>query len=117
MNNELKTKWVEALRSGDYAQTKGTLKYQDVTSVSYCCLGVLCDVAGIPIEASVFDDEGMLDEGPQEVYNKLRDMIPDREDGSFYYASLMSMNDGGSSFNEIADYIEKGMPTDEASIT
>lgn len=40
MNAELKAKWLEALRSGKYAQGTVQLRYHD----AYCCLGVLCDV-------------------------------------------------------------------------
>ena len=42
MNQEIKQKWVEALRSGKYKQTTYVLRRED----SYCCLGVLCDIAG-----------------------------------------------------------------------
>ena len=43
MKAELKTKWIEALRSGKYNQGRRAL----VTNQgSYCCLGVLCDVMG-----------------------------------------------------------------------
>jgi hypothetical protein len=41
MQAELKEKWVAALRSGEYAQTKGVLRDKE----GFCCLGVLCDVA------------------------------------------------------------------------
>lgn len=41
MNPEIKKKWVDALRSGDYKQTEGTLQKDD----AFCCLGVLCDIA------------------------------------------------------------------------
>lgn len=41
MNPDVKVKWIAALRSGDYAQTHGTLRDKD----GYCCLGVLCDIA------------------------------------------------------------------------
>jgi hypothetical protein len=41
MDAELKTKWVEALRSGEYDQGKNALKSTDG---SFCCLGVLCDL-------------------------------------------------------------------------
>jgi hypothetical protein len=37
---EFKAKWLEALRSGKYAQTYGAL--QD--SAGFCCLGVACDM-------------------------------------------------------------------------
>ena len=41
MKADIKTRWVEALRSGHYKQGKGQLR---PTSDSYCCLGVLCDI-------------------------------------------------------------------------
>lgn len=39
-------KWVAALESGRYKQTKGTLRQQNKDGKSYghCCLGVLCDI-------------------------------------------------------------------------
>lgn len=40
MDQEIKARWVAALRSGRYPQTWGALR----TSEGYCCLGVLCDV-------------------------------------------------------------------------
>lgn len=46
MNPEVKEKWLTALRSGDYAQGKGKLEKIDAEGQStYCCLGVLCDLA------------------------------------------------------------------------
>jgi hypothetical protein len=40
MNQEIKLKWLEALRSGQYKQTKYSLKNEK----GFCCLGVLCDI-------------------------------------------------------------------------
>jgi hypothetical protein len=40
MNKEIKTLWINALRSGKYEQTTGTLK----SSTGHCCLGVLCEL-------------------------------------------------------------------------
>lgn len=40
MNADIKQRWVEALRSGQYKQGSGCLKVND----SYCCLGVLCEL-------------------------------------------------------------------------
>jgi hypothetical protein len=41
-----RAKWVAALRSGDYNQATGTLrKVGEDGSVSYCCLGVACELA------------------------------------------------------------------------
>ena len=42
MNQTIKQKWVDALRSGEYEQGTGCLKN---SSGKYCCLGVLCDLA------------------------------------------------------------------------
>lgn len=42
MNPELKQKWIEALESGKYKKGKAKLRRVDG---SYCCLGVLCEVA------------------------------------------------------------------------
>lgn len=39
---EVKAKWAEALRSGNYTQGDGQLRDQ---SDSFCCLGVLCEIA------------------------------------------------------------------------
>lgn len=43
MKTELKRKWVNALRSGDYPQGYGTLR----GPLGFCALGVLLDVSGI----------------------------------------------------------------------
>jgi hypothetical protein len=41
MKPEIKQKWIEALRSGEYDQGKHYLRN---TGNQYCCLGVLCDI-------------------------------------------------------------------------
>lgn len=45
-NKEVIEKWVAALESGDYPQARGALniKHYDGNH-SYCCLGVLCELA------------------------------------------------------------------------
>lgn len=42
MKPEIKEQWVAALNSGEYIQGKEELRTKDNT---YCCLGVLCDLA------------------------------------------------------------------------
>lgn len=48
MKADLKTKWVEALRSGDYQQGRKYLRKANVHTgvVQWCCLGVLCEISG-----------------------------------------------------------------------
>lgn len=47
MNEEIKAKWIGALRSGEFEQGTGKLAQIDDEngSVRYCCLGVLCEIA------------------------------------------------------------------------
>ena len=40
MKPEIKQKWIDALRSGEYVQGNGKLN-----TGAFCCLGVLCDLA------------------------------------------------------------------------
>ena len=40
MKQEIKEKWVSALRSGEYKQGKEGLRIYN----EFCCLGVLCDL-------------------------------------------------------------------------
>jgi hypothetical protein len=87
MQQEQRDKWVAALRSGEYTQITGELRRWDAKdSVGHCCLGVYCEVAGIPYDT--------------DAYFKLNDDIANVED-------LWQMNDvAGASFTEIADWIE-----------
>ena len=41
MRQEVKKKWIAALRSGEYKQGRESLR---PTENTYCCLGVLCDL-------------------------------------------------------------------------
>ena len=127
MNQEIKSQWTAALRSGDYPQAKGHLR----TAQGYCCLGVLCQMAAdanvIPQPelntANVFvygvdrkdrdsmflpvsvqrwsglkDDNGILDSS--------NPMVTD-EHGSFHH--LAHMNDDDVPFGEIADLIDANL--------
>lgn len=44
-DKEFKQKWINALRSGEYPQSHGTLRDKD----GFCCLGVGCAVAGMEV--------------------------------------------------------------------
>jgi hypothetical protein len=45
MNPDIKAEWLAALRSGKYTQGRSRLRTQFDNTESFCCLGVLCDVA------------------------------------------------------------------------
>lgn len=92
MNAELKAKWVEALRSGEYQQGKKRLKHMG----RYCCLGVLAHVAGEPIRRS---DRCLSTTFERRI--GLDSRVAD---------DLAVMNDvNGKSFPEIAAYIEANL--------
>lgn len=102
MNEELKTKWLEALRSGRYEQGRGCLR--DLED-KYCCLGVLCDVIDPTkwnlvhsrIDATRYSYYGMIGLPPEDF------MQLDLGDQD----QLVLMNDRQcKTFTEIADWIE-----------
>lgn len=105
MDAQLKQKWVEALRSGEYPQCQGMLHSKDG---GYCCLGVAATVAGYKIDRhrdEVVRPNGSIDESS---YGALEDF------GllSSVRGPLIEMNDRGKSFAEIADYIEANISSD-----
>lgn len=106
LNPEVKAKWIEALRSGKYAQAPNALRKNG----GYCCLGVLCDVVKDDVGGK-WEKLGVGDWHFLKMYSTLPDKvrilsgITQKED-----AKLMRMNDDeGKNFSEIADYIEKNL--------
>lgn len=101
MNQEIKTKWLEALRSGRYTQTKGVLR----NSEGYCCIGVLCDIVD-PDKWLGADEETTRAWGDELTYGNLPLKIQE-ELGVLEHCDLLpSLNDKGTSFADIADIIE-----------
>lgn len=138
MDLQLRTKWVEALRSGDYEQSHNMLRktYSD-GSYGFCCLGVLCDV---------IDPDGWKQEDHYSLFNfkegskseywvsatTLHESAAKRfnldkictfevwQDGFNFDVkkridqALMDMNDMYEwTFGQIADWIEENIPTEE----
>jgi hypothetical protein len=134
MNEELKQKWVEALRSGKYKQGKQALRNK---ADCYCCLGVLCELSGLGkwqdnelIDLDHFlyqmpsDDYGIsvLAEELQDVLDiscvgdfhispTTREMLAekftaDQMDDLSNYTDLAALNYHGWSFADIATLIE-----------
>lgn len=101
MDPEIKAKWIAALRSGTYSQTKCTLR----DPKGFCCLGVLCDlVRPTGWHESTYQPEW----SHLGNYSGLEPEIGD--EAALTVASqewLTHLNDTGKSFAEIADYIEK----------
>jgi hypothetical protein len=96
---ELKAKWTAALRSGEYVQ--GIKRLFNKVDNTYCCLGVLCRVAGYdPYQETVCENETLTS-----FMLKQAGLTTDDE------STLVSMNDGGAnkpqfSFLQIANWID-----------
>ena len=132
MNPQVKEKWLTALRSGKYKQTRKILRGNE----GFCCLGVLCDIyskeTDNPWETRVWTDCNYgyeyvnVDESeaskcdflyfygeeeylPQTVveWAELKNNNPDVVDSDDTTISISRLNDNGVSFQEIADIIEK----------
>ena len=124
MDAEMKAKWVEALRSGKFEQATEQLK----SDGGYCCLGVLCIVAGASWQHFTGVDEetgDYLDLDNVPVANgECLSAGEDQELGSYamkkfgitndHQRILVAMNDGIAGepqqpFPVIADFIEKNL--------
>lgn len=121
MNPVVKTKWMKALRSGRYKQTRAVLHDAD----GYCCLGVLCQVMGkrsvpgsgggreYPGASINEDDDGWFDERgnrrrqPRSKGMPPQDVCEAAELDVIVVGDLANLNDEESmTFKEIADWIE-----------
>ena len=113
MTQELKEKWVAALRSGEYSQCKASLK-EDAGNgtVGYCCLGVLREIACPPQDFLTWDDRGYLStkglDAAGLTWEQARDLAY-RNDGSGEHPR--------HDFREIADYIEADIPAEDSEST
>ena len=128
MNKEIADKWVKELRSGKWTQGYQRLAVKnDLGEMSYCCLGVLCEMA---VEAGIVTRKKERVNAPDEAevygysyggqFSILPDVVQewagmrwpagdvDNQDGSTAF-SLASLNDSGKTFEEIADVIEKNV--------
>jgi hypothetical protein len=108
MNDNMR-KVLVALRSGEYTQTKGTLEDEH----GHCCLGVMCDVyqkdTGISVDCR---PNGSINGGNLSRHLAVREWVGLVSDcGNITHkhrdsSSLAGLNDNGSTFTEIADFIE-----------
>ncbi len=125
MNAQWKQKWIQALRSDKYSQ--GTWALRDKSN-RFCCLGVLCDIVNPKLwsknttirgawqkDAYTYDgkDWGVIPNSVLDIVNidSVNDLLcpngrfTDKKTQCEY--SLSGQNDSGSSFEEIANIIEK----------
>lgn len=126
MNTEIKQKWVNALRSNEYAQSTGALK----TEYGFCCLGVLCDLYAkehddVNWEHRTFEDSRcdkfyLNDESEYLSVDVMKwaglryrnpiihiEYADENDITDEYEIELAKLNDDEVSFTQIANYIEE----------
>jgi hypothetical protein len=98
----IKRKWVAALRSGEYKQTARML-FRSFPEPSHCCLGVLrhC-VTGR--NSGTAGQVGGVGNGLLSIPFLSRVGLTETQQ-----TQLARFNDNGSSFDQIANYIEKNL--------
>lgn len=111
MKKKLRDEWVRALRSGKYNQIRAELtSHNDEGKRGYCCLGVLCRVAGLPLARI----EGLCDLDEKPAVRKVRDLAGlGRDFRGELQQKLAKLNDDDElTFPEIADWIEANVPVE-----
>jgi hypothetical protein len=118
MNPTVKSKWLEALRSGEYSQTKHVLKDDD----GFCCLGVLCEVYDKEHGQNNWIAEERVDAPRYKHLDGSYALLPDvvmqwadlnsispkvSFDTLYNDTALANLNDRGYKFEQIADIIEE----------
>jgi hypothetical protein len=126
MKADIKTRWLEALRSGRYTQAKGALRKDALDGTpAFCCLGVLCELwladhplpgwqsgqrilktGGTPEQVGEImgEDNFLPDEVQEWAGLDSRDGEFDNDEGEM--SNLAELNDDGRDFAFLADIIE-----------
>lgn len=109
--NKIKKRWISALTSGEYEQGVNTL-YNSYKN-SYCCIGVLGVVCGVPKESissqPVFNEDytpKLLDKIPEQL---IGGTIRYSDDYNELVGGLTELNDAGVPFEVIAGFINENL--------
>lgn len=105
--------WCAALRSGDFLQGTHNLCRgvgTDVRPLSYCCLGVLCELHGI------LDGHGTARYGEDSSFAALPTQfrLAVGLEASYQAALILANDCGRKNFAAIADWIEQHVPVEES---
>lgn len=107
MDLEVKTKWIESLRSGEYKQGRGRLRGELNGEVKYCCLGVVCDILNVGKWNSLSEFEYAGQPRVSYPNTEFLELIDLKYDEA---KNLAYLNDQlGWSFKKIANWIEESL--------
>lgn len=104
LDRDLKRKWVEALRSGEYDQGQWRLCRVTSGGAKYCCLGVVYEVANGEDAWFSIPSTSELRTGCGEMAAYFPPGLSDADAWA-----LIDLNDSGRSFDEIACWIEENL--------
>lgn len=136
MDEEIKNKWIDALRSGKYKQGKTALLRETEEGCVHCCLGVLCEITHTPkfqlngfgkglfsfgeeedeatntgfLPPSVLKKTGMQEASgviPTDKLDYVNKIVMQSNLKPAHSYSLSGLNDSGWTFEQIANVIEK----------
>lgn len=101
MPQELKTKWIEALESGEYKQGQHVL----CNDGAYCCLGVLQHIVDGDVERSVTDESLTMPTEKWYASNGIELKELESPRWKWEDTTLSALNDDGMNFEDIANFI------------
>ncbi len=118
MKKDIKRKWTAALNSGEFQQGQGFLRAEEEGQDKYCCLGVLCELYARETGEKWVESPTDTAKGNKKTYGFLgkKAFLPwdvvtwaslGTDDPGEDDESLVTMNDEGKSFQEIAEVIER----------
>ena len=120
LERNFKRRWVAALRSGKFKQTKKVLF--DQSSGGFCCLGVMCSLKGIkkselegvsfPQDVRSFDDAFNIDPTTHDFFHGMNNGDAWKVPYRGRMCSLNELNDfEGLTFKQIANIIDRSVQT------
>lgn len=117
MKREIAGLWVKALKSGEYKQARNALRKEENGQLSYCCLGVLCDLYSKEFPTTRWDVPGKGYFGGHcfpDLPHSVRTWAGMKSNGGYIgkietnTVSLIKLNDQELfDFDQIANFIEK----------